>query len=379
VSARRTFALLTPEYPPDSGGIGDYVALLAARLAALGDRVIVYTRSPAGRLVTPGVEIELLPDDFGSATRAFLSQAWRALPSDAVVFVQYVPQGFGWKGMNLPFARFLAGRRERLWVMHHEIAYPFIRGQGPALHALAVVTRLMLRLVTSRAERAFVSTPAWEPLFRRYAPSSLRCEWLPIPATAAVDGALPPSPSSRPTLAHFGTYGRIVSEPLERVLVPLLERRPELEVVLVGRGSERFRAELVRAHGAWEGRVRATGPATPERIHAELGQAWVTFFPFVEGVTTRRTSVMTALAAGAVIVTTDAWCTESVWRHSGAVELVEPGRPDSTLKALEALLDDALLRRELRQRARALYADRFDVGHVVRRLVSLYSLPPRSG
>jgi glycosyltransferase involved in cell wall biosynthesis len=82
---------------------------------------------------------------------------------------------------------------------------------------------------------------------------------------------------------------------------------------------------------------------------------------------------MTALAAGAAIVTTDGVFTESVWRSSDAVELVEPNRPAATLAVLERLLGDAPRRRELRERARALYAERFHVDHVVSRLTSLYS------
>jgi glycosyltransferase involved in cell wall biosynthesis len=378
MSVQRTFAFLTPEYPPDSGGIGDYVALLASALARLGDRVIVYTRSKPGRVAAPGVEVELLPDEFGAASRRFLAAAWQKLPEDAVVFVQYVPQGFGRKGMNLPFARFLAARRERVWLMLHEISYPFFPGQSLRLDLLALVTRLMLRVVTARAEHAFISTPAWEPIFRRYVRRSLDCEWLPIPATAVVEGpAEPVTPSERPSVAHFGTYGHLVAEPLERILVPTLVRRADVELVLVGRGSERFLEELARRYPELAPRMRATGPVAPGRIREELGRAWVTVFPFIEGVTSRRTSVMSALAAGAVIVTTQAWCTESLWRHSGAVALVEFSPPDSATQAIHQLLDDAPRRRELRARARALYDHRFHVDHVVRRLVSLYSLPHR--
>jgi glycosyltransferase involved in cell wall biosynthesis len=370
----RTFVLLTPEYPPGCGGIGDYVALLGARLAEGGDRVRVLTRSPSERTRTPGVEVELLPDAFGAETRRYLARAWRPLPRDAVVLVQYVPQGFGWKGMNLPFARFLAGRSERLWLMLHEIVYPFIPGQSVKLDVLAAVTRLMLRVSTHSAERAFVSTPAWEPIFERYARPGLKCEWLPIPATAAVDvGASRHALTAVPTIAHFGTYGHLVATPLERIVVPLLGRRPELELVLVGRGSDAFRDDLARRHPELDRRLRATGAATPERISEELARAWVTIFPFQEGVTTRRTSLMTALAAGAVIVTTDAWCTESVWRQSGAVELVDGYRSGAVVEAVLGLLSDAPRREAMRQRARALYGERFHVDHVVERLREHYA------
>ena len=373
----RTFVFLTPEYPPDSGGIGDYVALLAKLLAARGARVVVQTRSPPDRIETPGVEVELLPDDFGPATRRFLARSWASLPAGAVVIVQYVPHGFGMKGMNLPFARFLAGRRERLWLMLHEVIFPFVPGQSLKRDVLAVVTRVMLRFAGTRAERAFVSTPAWEPWLRRYARADLPCEWLPIPATATAPGpAEKLVPWSTPTIAHFGTYGSLVAGPLERIVLRLLAGASDLELVLIGRGSEAFRAELVAEHAELTTRLRATGAVPPERVSFELARAWVTLFPFDEGVTTQRTSLMSALAAGAVIVTTDGYCTESVWRRSGAVELVDASHLDAMAESAQRLLADAPRRNELRRRAQALYAERFDAVHVVKRLCEAYAGVP---
>jgi glycosyltransferase involved in cell wall biosynthesis len=373
MSLPRTFVLLTPEYPPGCGGVGDYVALLAEELASAGDRVVVQTRR-GGTAVprVPGVEVELLPDDFGPQSRRLLARAWARLPRGAVVFAQYVPQGFGWKGANLAFARFLGSRRERLWFMFHEIVYPFNPGQRWQLDALALATRLMLRFSTEHAERGFMSTPAWEPLLARYGREHLPREWLPIPATIAPARFDPLPEVAKPTVAHFGTYGALVAGPLERILVPLVAAHGELRVALIGRGSDAFASALGERHPAMHGRLRATGPATPEQVSRELASAWATVFPFLEGVTTRRTSFMSALAAGAVVVTTDAWCTESVWRRSGAVELFEPDRPAHAVETLSRLLGADAERADLRRRARSLYAERFAVEHVVRRLRELY-------
>jgi len=256
--------------------------------------------------------------------------------------------------------------------MFHEIVYPFVHGQPLRLDFLACVTRAMLHQSTRHAERAFVSTPAWEPILRRWMPSALPYEWLPIPATAAVERRSSVAESARPSVAHFGTYGELVKRPLERILSPLLARRPDLELVLVGRGSEGFRHELCSAHPDAAARIRATGPAEPERVGDELERAWVTIFPFLEGVTTRRTSLMSALAAGGVVLTTDAWCTEWFWRNTGAVELVAPGEPLAAVEVVERLLGDASRRGELRRRARAVYEERLHPRRVVDRLRSLH-------
>jgi glycosyltransferase involved in cell wall biosynthesis len=153
----------------------------------------------------------------------------------------------------------------------------------------------------------------------------------------------------------------------------LLERNPGLDVLLIGRGSERFQGELVRSEPGVRERVRATGAAEPSAVTEHLRGATVALFPFVEGVSSRRTSLMSALQAGAAIVTTEGWCSESVWRASGAVELADPNEPLSAVTAVEHLLGDPARQTELRRRALALYDQRFHVDRVVARLHELAS------
>lgn len=367
----RSWSILTSEYPHGCGGIGDYTRLVAERLAASGDRVVVHTPAHPELADTPGVEVDALPPGFGPATVRALAKSYRALPADTVRFVQYVPQGFGLAGLNVPFTAWLGLQPGRSFVMLHEVVFPFVAGQALRRDAIAVTTRLTLSLITRRAEHAFLSTPAWEPLAARWAPRRLPLEWLPIPATIDL-GAAAVEPWAEPTVAHFGTYGTLVAEPLRKIFVPLLERQPQLRVRLIGRGSERFRDELRSlVPGAGE-RVQATGAASEAAIADELARAWAVVFPFLEGVTTRRTSVMSALAAGAVVVATDGWCSEAIWRDSAAVVLVRISDPDAAVSAVESLLGDERRRTELRLRARELYVRRFHLDGTVARLHALY-------
>jgi glycosyltransferase involved in cell wall biosynthesis len=304
-----------------------------------------------------------------------LGSEWARLPSDAVVLVQYVPQGFGLMGANLAFADWLRRRRgTRVWLMVHEPFYPFVKGQPLRHDLLACATRGLLWLVSRRAERGFVSTPAWEDMIRPWVPAELAFDWLPIPATMS-QGACDPAPlpgRKRATVAHFGTYGKLMAKPLASVLVPLLERNQEIELVLLGRGSDQFRHDLsLRVPKAAE-RIRASGAAAPELISAELAAANAVVFPFGDGASARRTSLMSALAVGAAIVTTEGWCSERVWRESGAVELVPAGEL-AAVTALERLLADPARQNELRRGARELYTARFHVERIAGHLRELYS------
>jgi glycosyltransferase involved in cell wall biosynthesis len=369
------WSIVTPEYPPGSGGVGDYTALVAERLARAGDRVHVWT-PPNGTpaRTSSAIRVRELPDRFGRGSARALDEDFGRETKDLVVLVQYVPHGFGMKAMNLPFAEWLGRRHERLWFMVHEPLYPFSRGQPLRHDLLAGATWLMLRLAARRAERLFVSTPAWESFLPHAVARSVPAEWLPIPATVTLeDDSARPALAPRPTVAHFGTYGDHLAGPLRAIFSALLRERPELQVRLVGRGSEAFAAELARAESGAASRVSATGDAETRVVLEELARAWVVLFPFIEGATARRTSLMTALAAGAAIVTTEGWCSESIWRESDAVELVPIGRPDAAVKAVLELLSNEQRRVELARRARELYSERFHVDRVVERLRALRS------
>ena len=370
--ARHDWLIVTPEYPPGCGGIGDYTKLLAEQLVGAGDRVSVWTPpsdAPRENGATPSVYT--LPDHFGLRSARALGDALAHTPPDTVLLVQYVPHGFGWRGMNVGFCAWLGARRERTWLMVHEPLYPFVKGQPFRHDVLASTTWLMLRLVAHGAERIFVSTPAWESFLP---PGSAGAEWLPIPASVvpvAWDSA--GRPAARPTVAHFGTYGGHLEKPLREIFGALVEQRPDVGIHLLGRNSETFRELLLREHPAAAERVVASGAASAEAIVEALASAWVVVFPFIEGVSTRRTSLMSALAAGAAIVTTQGWCSESIWRSSGAVELVEIGRSEAAVGAVLGLLGDEPRRRELRERARRLYNERFHFDRVVERLRALRS------
>src|SRR5262245_49578595 len=102
--ARLTWAILTGEYPPRLGGVGDYTRQLARELAGAGDEVHVWTGPPCGALPPdPGVQVHHLPGAFGIASLARLGSELSRLRRPARLLVQYVPHAFGWRAMNYPF------------------------------------------------------------------------------------------------------------------------------------------------------------------------------------------------------------------------------------------------------------------------------------
>jgi glycosyltransferase involved in cell wall biosynthesis len=367
--------LLTPEYPPACGGVGDYTALLASALADAGDVVHVWYPSREQSSATPvvgRVAVHHLPDRFGSSARAVLDRAFADMPG--TILVQYVPSAFGLRGSNVPFCRWLlrTGRSGAdVRVMFHEPFFYFAF-ERPWRNALAVTQRLMAALLIRASSSLYFSTENWFRYLAPYGPVS-NAAVLPVPATIAVDppAALVAAWRSRVphdadvVVGHLGSYGAHVGAGLRKVLPAIWSLLPRAQVLLIGEGSRAF-TEKIRGRAPRGASVEGTGRLSSVDAAAALGACDVLIAPYPDGVTTRRTSVMAALASGRPVVTTDGALTEPIWRDTGAVALAPAGDPASFAQAVRQLASDPLLRASLGGRGRRIYDEHFDLSCSVR-------------
>ncbi|HYW08022.1 MAG TPA: hypothetical protein VE913_13760, partial [Longimicrobium sp.] len=314
--------LVTGEYPPESGGIGEYTALLARALAGRGRPVHVW--APAGEGSADGVEVRAAGRFHGLELRR-LDAALERCPAPRTLLVQYAPQAFGRRGMNLAFCRWVlrrARRGDEVRVMFHE---PFVQWSAarPRRNVLAAATHAMAWLLLRAARVAYVSTPAWERLLRPLAPGGAGpMTWLPIPSTvprvedAAAVAALRRRLGGGPVVGHFGTYGDHVARMLEPVLLETLAHSSAV-ALLLGAGGPEFATRVERANPRVRGRLVAPGRQEPAALSVHLQACDVALQPYPDGVTARRTTAMAALANGVPLVTTDGAFTEPLWRGSG--------------------------------------------------------------
>jgi glycosyltransferase involved in cell wall biosynthesis len=367
-----TWAILTGEYPPQAGGVADYTRLVARGLADAGDRVTVFAPSTDRPDASDtGVSVVRLPDHFARRGRAVVLEHLRRLNPDRIL-VQYVPHAYGRKAMNVPFAgwvRFALRRVAPVWVMFHEVAFPFVR--RPLRHNLiAVANRLMARLVADSADRVFVAIPAWGTLLRTLAPWSRPAEWLPVPSnllTSADPAAVRRTLPVGTLIGHFGTYGGAVAELLEAALLTLLKSDSDRVALLVGRNAERFRTHLLARTPDLASRVVATGELPPNLAAAHLAACDLLVQPYPDGVSCRRTSVMSGLALGRPVVTNLGPLSEPVWAtEENGVTLAASASPDTIVAAAERVLAvPPVERAAMGQSARRWYAARFAVERTV--------------
>jgi glycosyltransferase involved in cell wall biosynthesis len=369
--------ILTPEYPPQPGGVSDYTAQIAGGLAREGEEVHVWcpatgeASQPAG-----GVHVHR---DLGRLTSADLRALGAQLdrfPAPRRLLVQWVPHGYGRRSMNVPFCTWLERRvknhGDSLEIMVHEA---FLTFEGSwRQYIAALVHRLMTVILLRAATRVWVSIPECERRWKSYTfGRRVPFQWLPVPSNIRVanDESMAQairrlySPEGQFVVGHFGTYGAPMLSVLEPVILRISREMPDQPLLLMGMNSQEFREKLIVKHPELEPNLHATGPLAPEDLSSHIAACEVMIQPYPDGATTRRTSLMVGLAHGKPVVTTRSNVTEPLWEQSAAVAMTPCGDSDAFVKLLRDLLQDSKERVRMRHAAVSLYHERFDVAHAV--------------
>lgn len=367
--------VITPEYFPQRGGVGDYTRVVARGLADAGDDVHVWSAEGSQGQPRDRVSVH---DDFGRFRGRDLARAGRALDQFAAprrLLVQWVPHGFGYHAMNLPFCVWLWQRAQAgddVELMVHEPYLAFWEGTWRQT-AAAAVHRVMTIVLLRAASRVWFSIPSWEPLWKPYALGrKVPFAWLPIPSS--LDAPEPSavelvrktcSPDGRSLVGHLGTYGALITPLLSTLLPQLLGRPTSPRVLLLGTGAQSFAAALLSERPDLLGGIHAASSLSDGDLAAHVAACDVMVQPYPDGISSRRTTAMAALALGVPLVTTRGRLSEDVWTDVGAVCLTPVGDPRAMAAQTFDLLDHPELRAELRTAGRKLYARLFDLRHTV--------------
>lgn len=377
------WVILTGEFPPIGGGVGDYTAALLAALGKAGDEALVFVLNEELRQEN-GQRADSKVEFLGTGLRGLwqLDRRLRSFPSGQTLLVQYVPQAFGWKGLNVPFCLFLFLRRSHwdIWVMFHEVAYRPEKGEAFRFFVLGAVTHWMARCLAAASSKILVSIPAWAKILREVMGVIESIVWLPVPSNLPIEVGQSELRDARDRLnqattalvGHFGTYGAGVCLLLEPIVLELLARHAGVSVLLIGRGSDRFLRDLVERHGREiTRRVYCTGQLPPAHAANQIAMCDLLVQPYPDGISTRRTSAMAGLALGRPIISNLGRLTEDLWGSCGAICLVSAADQIAS-HALDLLSDQEKLLR-IGKAAHAFYREHFSFEVVAALLQSLRS------
>lgn len=369
-------ALISAEYPPRPGGVGDYTQQLGRALAARGHTVFVFTihesRFTIYHVSSPSLDppstVDLRPAGWGWRSWRAVRTALAATRPD-LLHIEYQTGAYGMHpAINLlPWRLRQSQHRPRVVVTAHDLLLPYLLPKAGALRRW--VTRRLLRaadavIVTNAADIAAAAGycgPASQPVL------------IPIGSNIAV--APPPeyareawrtrlgADSATTLVAYFGLISR--TKGLE-TLIDALGRLPStVRLLLIGGAAttaeDRAYAAAIERQIAERGlgtRVQRTGHCAPAEVSAYLLAADIAALPFSDGASFRRGSLLAALAHGLPVITTapaGALPSAPARLGDGANMLLVPaGDAPSLAQAIGRLQRDPQLCERLRQGGQAL-------------------------
>ncbi|HET9015365.1 MAG TPA: glycosyltransferase [Thermomicrobiaceae bacterium] len=360
--ASRRVLLVSGEYPPMHGGIGDYAERLVTALRDVGWDAAILTSRTAGNNPDPRVLPWIGRWDWSAVNEV----ARAALETDAdVVHVQYQTGAFGMHpAINLlPQLLRRAGRRVPVVTTFHDLLPPYLFPKaGPARRwvnrALALGSRALV--VTNELDRQAL---ARSPRLAR------RTVLIPIgsnlPSITDADLA-----TGRAALSiadgerAIGFFGFLTEDKGVDLLIEALEQLPGHRPRLVVVGGTLGETDI--ANGAYHHRMRqrletssvpvtATGYLPPDAASAALAVLDLIVLPFRHGASLRSGTLIAAVRSGAPVLTTDPSPGDSLAPlvAGDSLWLVPPGDAASLARGIDLLLSDPALRDRLRGAARA--------------------------
>ena len=303
--------------PPQLDGIGDYTALLAAELAKVAT-VKVLTAQGQTPMPVPDVAIETVFSVEHPASVRRIADVVRADRPDWVL-LQYNPFSYGRWGRNLHLPETMRRLRRvspatRVAVMVHERYAPCSNWKSTAM---ATWQRWQFRRLARDADVMFFSVGGWADQarpWRRGRPTLHLpvCSNVPrVPITRVEARARLGVPEAAVVLGLFGTahVSRMLGWVADAANAVRASGRDALALYIGPHGAA-VRAAL----GATP--LIADGPLPPEEISRRFAAMDIYLAPFIDGVSTRRTTLMTGLQHGVATVGTLGYHTDELLKDA---------------------------------------------------------------
>ncbi len=315
--------LISSGYAPDVDGIGDYTWWMAKTLAAhreVETPVAVFTRTGSDHKISAGVAVSPFFDARHPRTFSNLPETLKGRNLDWLV-LQYNPFGWGRRGYcpRVPSTLHKLRRSQaapRLAVMFHETTVP----PWPWKFTVMLMWQWpILRSVCRAVDVAFVSTDRWVPQVKRVAPR-LPVHVLPVGSNIPLCDISQEEARLKIGIESdalvLGVFGSAhMSRRLDWIAAAINEarrRRPERKTMLLYVGPD---GEAIR-RAVGDADLIDCGVLPSEEVGARLRAMDAAISPFIDGMSARRTSVISVLHHGIPVATTQVSWTEALFREA---------------------------------------------------------------
>lgn len=367
-------AILSPSYPPNLApcGVGDFTRMLVPELVAAGAEVLIFTSEDySGPKISGKIRVYPVSRRWGPLAMRQVARLAREEKVHALL-VQYAPDLYPPGARWIPFLP--------LWMKALSPGIPTVY----SIHTVGVsrfFSKVGAAALLQGADGILSTNEEVTYLAGKHMPW-LRRKMAEVPIGANIEPGEPGEPgekmgarraeirarlcaeagmdASGALLAHFGFYypGKGAEQILDAA--EKWKHRPFRLFMLGGRraqdgGFYSALQERARERGLAD-EVIWTGFLPDEKVSEILLAADLFLAPYEGGISSRRGSLMAALAHGVPVVSTPPKVPTKYFRAGENFAEVPFGDADALAERVGALMDDAAARAKLRAGAEALYA-----------------------
>lgn len=391
--------LVTGEYPPMQGGVGDFTRELAQALNEVGHEIHVVTRRDARPSLPAGERYSLQqlrePVDVGYAQLHAQARRWRWGDVNRiadvvrrydldVVNVQYQAAAYNMLSAAINLAPWRLKGLVPVAVTFHDLRVPYL------LPKVGPLRRFVVRFMARQARGVIATNQEDDATLRGWGIEEARIRQIPIGSNIAVHTpeevdvlVVRRKLGLRPADVLLGYFGFLNESKGADTLVRALARLDErFHVVFIGgrtgtsdtANNRAFLARLERLIGDLEvdERVHWTDFLPDEAVSAHMVAADVMVLPYRDGVSLRRGTLMAALAHGRPVISTRPAAPIPALPHEQAIWLTPPDDADALTEAIRTVVGDDELRRRLAAGAEEV-AQQFTWDKIARRTAAFFA------
>lgn len=368
--------LVTGEYPPHQGGVGDFSREMALALAALGHEIHVISHLRASP--TTSVTVHPVVRNWGLQSLASIRKLARSLSLD-LLNIQYQAAAYS---LTAPIHFLPSAAGTPSVVTFHDLRVPYLFPKAGRLRR-AAVNHL------ARSASGVIATNPEDYQALQYDPKIGHLVEIPIGSNikpfATHNGS-----RNRQRAAHFGFtdsdvvvgyFGFLNASKGGQTLLQALARLPDCQLLMIGGRigasdptNEKYATEIeVLAHDlGLSQRIHPTGYLPPDEITGAFLACDLMAMPYVDGASFRRGTFMACLAHGTPTITTRPAMSLPQLRDGENIRFVLPEDPTALAAAIRELAADSALRARLSVGALTL-ADQFTWDKIAARTADFFA------
>ena len=380
--------VISPNFPPKRCGIGDYTYFLSKELVKKGNEVFILTSGSSASNTMDERHLKVLRSVKGWGIKHLfhlLKLVKKINPQ--IVHIQYCPHLYHRRGLTFTinvFALFVRiFTKYKIITTFHELYIPF----GVSLKKIlgGIWQRVMAVLIALGSHRIIVTCNLWKKLLKKLIPCK-RIEVIPVGSNIPV---VPLSQEKRKELRKklsdyediflLGAFGTLHPSRDYKLILKALKRLiaegKKIKFIWIGDpGSDMALEKIKNDIEALEltHLFVFTKYCIPEEVSKFLQTLDIFVAPFTDGVSIRRTTLISALAHRIPVIGLKGPSTDEIFKHGENIFLISQGDAQELSKAIDTLLLNSSRREAIAKGGEELYRKFFDWAIIAENVTAVY-------